>query len=101
LVVLKTCKTVSCVHPWSSHHPFAEVETLLQALHPQYDKYYKTYPKVGFSSCELGYIPEAEGNVDKIHFSAGVDWDVAAVGDSPARKGQEPFQYRGSWSDWV
>jgi N-acetylglucosamine-6-sulfatase len=104
LVVLKTCKTATCVHPWSSHHPSAEVETLLQALHPQYDNYYKTYPKVGFSSCELGYIPEAEGNVDKIHFAsaAGVDWDVtAAVGDSPARKGQEPFRYRGSWSDWV
>jgi N-acetylglucosamine-6-sulfatase len=108
LVVLKTCKTSSCVYPWSSHHPStstsasAEVETLLQALDPQYDNYYKTYPKVGFSSCELGYIPEAEGNVDKIRFaSAGVDWDVAAVGDSLARKGQEPFQYRGSWSDWV
>ncbi|KAI4843147.1 arylsulfatase [Aureobasidium sp. EXF-8845] len=108
LVVLKACKTSSCVYPWSSHHPStstsasAEVETLLQALDPQYDSYYKTYPKVGFSSCELGYIPEAEGNVDKIRFaSAGVDWDVAAVEDSPARKGQEPFQYRGSWSDWV
>jgi hypothetical protein len=102
LVVLKTCKTSSCIHPWSSHHPSTEVETLLQALDPQYDNYYKTYPKVGFSSCELGYIPQAEGNVDEIHFaSAGVDWDVAAVGNSPARKGQEPFRYRGSWSDWV
>jgi N-acetylglucosamine-6-sulfatase len=104
LVVLKTCKGTSCIAPWSSHHPSSAetVESLLQALNPKYDTYYTNYPKVGFSSCELGYIPEAEGNVDKINFGgAGVDWDVAAVGELPARKGQEPFQYRGSWSDWV
>jgi N-acetylglucosamine-6-sulfatase len=112
LVVLKTCKTASCIHPWAEHHPTAssssstsseaKVQSLLQALHPQYDAYYTHYPKVGFSSCELGYLPSAEGNVDKINFgTAGVEWDVAAVGDSPARKGQEPFRYRGSWSDWV
>jgi N-acetylglucosamine-6-sulfatase len=103
LLVLKTCKGTSCIAPWSSHHPSssAEVETLLQALNPKYDIYYINHAKVGFSSCELGYIPEAEGNVDKIEFRAGVEWDVAAVGDLPARKGQEPFRYRGSWSDWV
>ena len=109
LVVLKTCKGDSCIHPWSELHPSsasssASPTSLLQALDPAYDTFYQTHPKVGFSSCELGYIPEAEGNVDHINFGvgAGVDWDdVAAAEDSPARKGQEPFRYRGSWSDWV
>jgi len=109
LVVLKTCKGDSCIHPWSELHPSsasssASPTSLLQALDPAYDSFYQTHPKVGFSSCELGYIPEAEGNVDHINFGvgAGVDWDdVAAAEDSPARKGQEPFRYRGSWSDWV
>ena len=115
LVVLKTCKGESCIHPWSELHPStsssatsssaAEVSTLLQALDPAYDAFYTSYPKVGFSSCKLGYIPSAEGNVDHINFggAAGVDWEdvAAAAGDSPARKGQEPFRYRGSWSDWV
>lgn len=115
LVVLKTCKGESCIHPWSELHlssssssssssPPVGVSSLLKALDPAYDTFYTSHPKVGFSSCELGYIPEAEGNVGHINFGgagAGVEWDVAGAGDSPARKGQEPFRYRGSWSDWV
>lgn len=100
LLVLKTCKTTTCIKPWSSHHENNSVETLSQALNPEFDAYYIKYPKVGFSSCELGYIPEAEGNVDTIQFAAaGVEWALAA--EQPVRKGQEPFKYRGSWSDWV
>lgn len=117
LVVLKTCKGDSCIHPWSALHPSssssspsATPTSLLNALDPEYDTFYTSHPKVGFSSCELGYIPSAEGNVDHIDFgglgfggNAGVDWEnvAAAAADSPAGKGQEPFRYRGSWSDWV
>ncbi|KAG9887988.1 Arylsulphatase, partial [Aureobasidium melanogenum] len=99
LLILKTCKTTTCIKPWSSLHNNSDVQTLAQALNPEFDPYYIKYPKVGFSSCELGYIPEAEGNVDHIPFAAGVKWALAT--EQPAPKGQEPFQYRGSWSDWV
>ncbi|KAG9593354.1 Arylsulphatase, partial [Aureobasidium melanogenum] len=99
LLVLKTCKTTTCIKPWSSLHNNSDVQTLTQALDPEFDAYYIKHPKVGFSSCELGYIPEAEGNVDHISFAAGVDWTLAT--EQPALKGQEPFKYRGSWSDWV
>ncbi|KAG9626302.1 Arylsulphatase, partial [Aureobasidium melanogenum] len=99
LLILKTCKTTTCIKPWSSLHNNSDVQTLAQALNPEFDPYCIKYPKVGFSSCELGYIPEAEGNVDHIPFAAGVKWALAT--EQPAPKGQEPFQYRGSWSDWV
>ncbi|KAI5243090.1 arylsulfatase [Aureobasidium subglaciale] len=98
LVVLKTCKGNTCVKPWESHHEDGSVAILTEALNPKFDNYYLKYPKVGFSSCELGYIKSAEGNQDHISH-AGVSWmtDVEA----PVQRGQEPFQYRGSWSDWV
>ncbi|KAH0257183.1 Arylsulphatase, partial [Aureobasidium melanogenum] len=99
LLILKTCKATTCIKPWSSIHNNSDVQTLTQALNPDFDVYYIKHPKVGFSSCELGYIPEAEGNVDHISFAAGVDWTLAT--EQPALKGQEPFKYRGSWSDWV
>ncbi|CAD0092287.1 unnamed protein product [Aureobasidium vineae] len=99
LLVLKTCKGQTCINPWASLHPSGSVETLLEALNPEFDAFYQKYPKVGFSSCELGYIPSAEGNVENIEFSAGVEWMTAA--EQPVANGQEPFVYRGSWSDWV
>ncbi|KAI4731989.1 arylsulfatase [Aureobasidium sp. EXF-10728] len=99
LLVLKTCKGQTCINPWASLHPSGTVVSLAQALNPQFDAFYKNHPKVGFSSCELGYIPSAEGNVESIEFAAGVEWVTAA--EQPVAKGQEPFVYRGSWSDWV
>lgn len=98
LVVLKTCKGNTCVKPWNSHHKNGSVETLTEALNPRFDNYYMKHPKVGFSSCELGYIKEAEGNRERISH-AGVQWQTGL--EAPTPEGQQPFQYRGSWSDWV
>jgi N-acetylglucosamine-6-sulfatase len=107
LVVLKTCKGALCTRPWSLHHADdASVTSLLQALAKDFDAYYAAYPKIGFSSCELGYIKEAEGNKERISH-AGVEWiddddGIAGVDDvAGAGAQQRPFRYKGHWSDWV
>lgn len=98
LLVLKTCKGRTCVQPWNTHHHDGNVATFAEALNPRFDKYYINHAKVGFSSCELGYIKEAEG--DHKHIShAGVEWVTGA--ETFAQENQQTFSYRGSWSDWV
>lgn len=60
-MVLKSCKGNTCVEPWLSLHPSGTVNSLSKALHESYDTFYTTQDKVGFTSCELGCIVEAEG----------------------------------------
>lgn len=43
-------------------HPDGNIETLRDALHSRFDGFYEYVgPRVSFSSCELGYLIEAEG----------------------------------------
>ncbi|KMU82066.1 arylsulfatase [Coccidioides immitis RMSCC 3703] len=89
MMVIKSCKGNECVEPWKSLHPEGNVSSLKDALHHRYDDFYEKQPKVSFSSCELGYIKEAEGP------------QVANVykGRHPHDK-REP-EYGGHWSYWV
>lgn len=61
LLVLKSCRGDSCRYPWIALHPNGNVQNLRDALNPRYDAFYKGQPRVGFESCELGYIASAEG----------------------------------------
>lgn len=61
LMVLKSCKTETCHDPWKALHPLGDIHTLAEALEERYDAFYEVQPKVSFSSCELGYILDAEG----------------------------------------
>ena len=88
LFVLKSCKGTVCVEPWKALHPAGNVITLADALSSRFDDFYaarQTAAKVEFSSCEAGYILEAEG---------------AQFGDENGGKG---LLYRDGvrWSEWV
>ncbi|CAL5874789.1 uncharacterized protein PFLUO_LOCUS9091 [Penicillium psychrofluorescens] len=61
MMVLKTCVGIECTRPWLQIHPQGNVETLQDALNPNYDRFYESQPKVAFSACKLGYLIEHEG----------------------------------------
>lgn len=69
------------------------MRTLEDSLDRRWDQYYMAQPKVGFSSCELGYIREAEG--DHRTISELVDQTYGESED------QQTFGYGGRWSDWT
>lgn len=54
-LVLKTCKGVSCVEPYSALFPHGTVSTIQQAMNSKYDNYFAALPKVHFDHCMLGY----------------------------------------------
>ncbi|KAN0074174.1 Alkaline-phosphatase-like, core domain containing protein [Elaphomyces granulatus] len=61
LLVLKSCQGVTCVQPWRVLHPAGDVHDLPDALHTQYDQFYREQVKVAYSRCESGYLVNAEG----------------------------------------
>lgn len=61
MMVLKSCKQQTCIQPWKSLHPSANVQSLSDALSAVYDEFYREQLKVSFTSCESGYILESEG----------------------------------------
>lgn len=61
LMVLKSCYGKECHEPWQTLHPNSKVKSIQQALDPDFDEFYADQPKVAFSSCELGYLKDAEG----------------------------------------
>lgn len=61
MMVLKSCKGRVCVEPWHELHPKGDVSTLVDSLHADYDGFYEKQPKVSFTACKLGYLPEFEG----------------------------------------
>lgn len=61
LMVLKSCKADSCRDPWYTLHPGGRVNSLTDALSPEFDAFYQEQPKTSFSKCELGYIISSEG----------------------------------------
>ena len=61
LLVLKSCKDVTCISPWEILHPSVDVRNLEDALIIGYHDFYeKQHQKVSFSQCEQGYILDAE-----------------------------------------
>jgi N-acetylglucosamine-6-sulfatase len=61
MMVLKSCKGKTCVDPWKEIHPAGNIQSLADAMHENFDAFYDRQPKVSFTQCELGYIPESEG----------------------------------------
>lgn len=61
LMVLKSCYAKECHEPWQTIHPKSKIKTLKHALDQDFDAFYEAQPKVSFSSCELGYLKDAEG----------------------------------------
>lgn len=69
MMVLKSCVETECTHPWLQLHPRGSVNTLQGALAPKYDHFYQSQPKVTFSACKFGYLPEYEGPQTIMRFS--------------------------------
>ena len=96
MMVLKSCKAETCQKPWKALHPDGDVSTLKGALQHTFDTFYKSQPKVSFTSCELGYMPEAEGPQSHIAL------DSTHRHDLRNQNVREPsFKYEGHWSIWV
>ena len=94
LMVLKSCKARSCHKPWSVLHPDGKVATLRDAVHGDFDAFYTNQPKVSFSSCQLGYLIDAEGPQ---HVNS---WDEGSQQNLPNGQ-QQSFQYHGDLSLWT
>ncbi|KAH8172464.1 sulfatase domain-containing protein [Sarocladium implicatum] len=92
MMVLKSCKGETCIRPWDSLHPDGAVNSLTEALHDQFDAFYTTQPKVSFTSCELGYLVEAEG--PQAVFPFPTQLADGATGE------QKPL-FAQDWSIWV
>lgn len=75
LMVLKSCKGETCIEPWKVLHPNGSVRNLDDALSAKYDRFYEfEQRKVAFTSCEAGYIPDAEGPQEPIVYRDGLHW---------------------------
>lgn len=48
LLVLTTCKGKTCRRPWEALHSASDVKTLVEALDPKFDDFYKNQHRVGF-----------------------------------------------------
>lgn len=95
MMVLKSCKQDACRNPWRVLHPDGDVVSLQDALHSDFDAFYRGQPSVSFSACALGYMPELEGPMTPDVFSG--------QGTKTVWEGQKPlaqsFEYIGdpSW----
>lgn len=99
LMVLKSCKRSECHEPWRTLHPSGDVTNLFDALHKSYDAFYEEQPKVSYSSCELGYLLDAEGPQ---HVNAfGEDKKAFELIADKTDGRQQSFEYRGNWAWWT
>lgn len=94
-LVVKSCKSSECIEPWKVLHPQGDVLTLKDALNEKYDEFYQGQPRVSFSSCELGYIKEAEGPQDPNIYDND---NPSILRNSELRR---TFEYEGYWNDWT
>jgi hypothetical protein len=60
ILVLKGCIGDTCLHPWAALHPGQNIETLVDALNPGYNEFYRNQRKVEYQHCEAGYRMENE-----------------------------------------
>lgn len=96
-MVLKSCYRKECHEPWQTLHPQSKVKSIKDALEADFDAFYTEQPKVSFSSCELGYLIEAEGP-QHVHVFNGDDY--APVEGVEGGK-QKSFQYHGPIEWWT
>lgn len=76
LLVLKSCQGETCIKPWNVLHPDGSVQSLRDALNPQYDMFYTTQQKVSFDRCLPGYLVDAEGPQRPLIYRYGHSWDL-------------------------
>ncbi|MCJ1311353.1 hypothetical protein MMC25_005024 [Agyrium rufum] len=75
LLVLKSCRGITCIKPWDVLHPAGNVRKLNDALESEYDEFYEeAQRKVEFSRCETGYILDAEGPQEALVYRDGLRW---------------------------
>jgi hypothetical protein len=104
LLVLKSCKGVTCIDPWKVLHPSGNVGSLFEALKTKFDSFYQTQPKVLFTKCEMGYIVESEGpQVASVYSKATVETETMAADSQRILKFSEEDRrlYKRRWSDWT
>ncbi|KAH6605968.1 hypothetical protein Trco_005121 [Trichoderma cornu-damae] len=97
MMVLKSCKQQSCIHPWKSLHPSGGVRSLHDALSPAYDEFYRAQAKVSFTKCEGGYIVGSEGPQAFFAHEAGGEHNDGSVYNVPP--GQQ-LLVSPNWSLW-
>jgi hypothetical protein len=63
LMVLKSCKGVTCTKPWEALHPDGSVQTLEDAMDEEFDSFYEAQPKIDLLVCPPVpvYSPLLEG----------------------------------------
>lgn len=100
-MVLKSCYGKECHEPWQTLHPHSKVRTVRDALHEDFDEFYRNQPKVSYSSCELGYLKHAEGP-QHVHVWGGeeVEGMFAAAEEGKGTK-QKSFEYYGPLEWWT
>lgn len=59
-LVLKSCAGDSCRQPWEQLHKDGKVKTLVDALKPEFDDFYKNQNKVKFAQCAKSYFVQNE-----------------------------------------
>ncbi|KAJ5114357.1 alkaline-phosphatase-like protein [Penicillium alfredii] len=50
-LVTKSCKGDTCRRPWETLHPDGKVKSLVEALSPKFDSFYKKQNKVAYKKC--------------------------------------------------
>jgi hypothetical protein len=104
LLVLKSCKGITCIDPWKVLHPAGDVNSLSMALGAQFDDFYKAQPKVLFTRCEMGYLVESEGpQVASVYSIAAFETERITIDTQRILHSREEDQrfYKGTWSDWT
>jgi N-acetylglucosamine-6-sulfatase len=104
LLVLKSCKGITCIDPWKVLHPAGDVGSLSMALGAQFDGFYKAQPKVSFTRCEMGYLVESEGpQVASVYGQGAFETEGMTVDSQHILKIHEEDQrfYKGRLSDWT
>ena len=71
MIVLKSCKGETCVAPWRKLHPHGGVDTLVDSLAAQYDRFYDAQPRVRFERCARGHLLDAEGPMNVHQYRGG------------------------------
>ena len=99
LMVLKSCKGQECHEPWVTLHPKSNIKNLKQALESDYDVFYESQPKVSYSSCQLGYLVDAEGPQHVNSYKEEPSYQLVDQGSNSGQR--ESFRYKGELGWWT
>lgn len=101
-MVLKSCYAKECHEPWGTLHPYDnKVKNLKHALDPVFDAFYEAQPKVSYSSCELGYLLDAEGPQQVNAFGEEQEQADPLVDQQAEGSRRKSFEYVGELSWWT